>query len=363
MKVGITTFFQSHNYGAQLQAYAMSTYLREKIGAEVEFIDYMPSSKSSAYRVLPKISKPKDLVRYANSLMHYDRLKRRFCGFQRFGSDELPKSRLFSSIKEFVDSAPKYDAIVTGSDQVFRYKGPNTDFYFLPFAKNLGIKSIAYAPSFGVTTLDDRFHRHVSDLLMGIEYLSCREKAGAQIIEDLTGRKVPVVMDPVFLLNHEQWQQMAGAKAMERDSYILCYALVGSKEQLKIAESLRNRTGMRIVLVSSPLTKVNKGIRLLIPDPREFINLFMNASYIVTDSFHGTAFSLLFRKPFLSYIAIPQAASRITDLLSEIGMSAHLYINDKQNVLEISRDYDTFDMTKLISTSVSFLTDAIGGQK
>jgi hypothetical protein len=360
MKVGITTFFQAHNYGAQLQAFAMSTYLREKIGAEVEFIDYLPSSASSAYRVLPKISKPKDLVRYANSLLHYQKLKRRFCGFQRFGSSELPKSRPFSSMKEFIDSAPKYDAIVTGSDQVFRYKGPNTDFYFLPFANDLGIKSIAYAPSFGVSTLDKRFHKQVTDLLMGIDHLSCREKAGAQIIEELTGRTVPVVMDPVFLLRKERWQHVAGAKALVPEDYILCYALVGSSAQLLIAEELQKQTGLRIVLISSPQTKVRKGISLLVPDPPEFVNLFVNASFVVTDSFHGTAFSILFRKPFFSYIAISEASSRITDLLTEVGLSSHICNRNMQSYLEVCTDYKCFDMENLVLRSERFLVEAFG---
>jgi len=365
MRIGITTFHHSHNYGALLQAYALHTYLREYTNESVEFIDYWAPESKITHRILPKVQGLRSAKQFIFALSHYPKLKKRFDGFDRFISIHFPRSKQCYSIDEFMATKPRYDVIVSGSDQVFRYKNHNSEFFFLPFAKEIGCKTIAYAPSFGTTFVHERCVDKVSRLLDNFDHLSCREKEGARIIKELTGKSVPVVMDPIFLLDVRQWQALAGVDLIIDEEYILCYALVGSEPQIRLAKLLQRETGYRIILISTPMAKKSPGLDLFIPEPPEFVNLFMNASIVVTDSFHGTAFSIRFKKPFLTYIAIPQASSRISNILEETGLQGHLIEHGAIADIDLvrkSRDYSTFDMDNLVNRSLVYLKEALNAK-
>jgi hypothetical protein len=255
--------------------------------------------------------------------------------------------------------------LITGSDQVFRYRPEHSEFFYLSFANKLELRTIAYAPSFGTSIVDPLHTQKISELLNGIDHLSCREKTGAEIIERLIGKKVPVVVDPVFLLDKDEWRDCFGTMPILSDKYVLCYALVGWEAQLAIARKISESCNLRIVMISYPAKFVPKDVELIIPSPKEFVNLFANASYVVTDSFHGTAFSVVFQRPFISYIVLPEASSRIVDLLNETGLSNHIINNiaiDYEDLLVRANDYSVFSIAHWIENSKQYLDDSLSGR-
>lgn len=362
MRICIVTTHRSHNYGAVLQAFALSSFLKNNYNASIVFLDYRPVSGKDAYRLLPRIRSLKSLKSFIVALLKLKDLNQRYKGFEYFMSKEFNLTKVYSNTREIESSPPDADYYLTGSDQVFRYKNCDSDPFFLCFAKTLGKPSVAYAPSFGVATLADQFKIKVAALLNGIDHLSCRESEGAKIIENLTGKKALVVVDPVFLLKPEEWDTFAKFDKSPTVPFILCYALVGIKNQLEIAKMLKMKTGLPIITITSPLKSGQSETSISTANPYEFVGLFSKASYIVTDSFHGTAFSVLFRKPFISYIAIPEASSRIINLLERIGLAKHVFFApcfSFNDIEKVACDYQGCTIEQEIKISKNYLSGVI----
>lgn len=318
-RVCIATFHRAYNYGAVLQAYALATFLEREYGADVKFLNYRPKD-SKAYKMFTRINSIKSVKRNLSILRSLFPTLIERNRFHRFRQRFLRETPLYSSLDDVYRNPPQADICVTGSDQVFRYKTGDEGLYFLPFCKKLGIKSIAYAPSFGSKRITSFNQHRVKELLSDIDHLSCRESSGSEIIYNLTGSNAPVVLDPVFLLEPDEWKSIIGKPIVEGD-YILVYALVGYEGQLRIAKKVQKLLNMPIVMIRSQkcqdnsISKCFRGI-----SPLEYLNLFYWSSYVVTDSFHGTAFSLVFRKGFFSFIALEESSSRIMDLLSKLEL-------------------------------------------
>jgi len=324
MKIGILTFHCSHNYGAMLQAYATQTFLKNKTKENVKIIDYKPMSSVNAYKILKTPKSLKQIIKFCIQLVQYRKLKKRWDAFEKFYDDMFDKTQRYFSYEELKQNPPDCDVVISGSDQVFNPKNKNTEVYYLDFLKNSDKRLATYAPSFGYTTIPEDKKEMIQASLNRIDFLSSREFEGCSIIKELTGRTVDCVLDPVFLLQPEEWRgAMVSSFKKPLSSYILVYALVGYKKQMAIAHKIKKYLKLPIVLVSgggnTPFSTADKIIYGT--GPKEFVQLFANADYVVTDSFHGTAFSIIFNKPFFSIIVLPRAASRITSLLERIDLN------------------------------------------
>lgn len=361
MKAIITTYFASQNYGAVLQAYALAEFIRLEMGIDPVFLNYRTSSSKRTYTLVPKVAGIKDLKRLIKFLFRYKYIRQRYSGFIKFVRSYLTLTRPYAWPGEVGMDIAEADFFITGSDQVFRYRNEEWDPYFLSFVPE-SKRSIAYAPSFGADELSSEHHVKVAALLKRIDYLSCREKRGAELIAKLTGRDVPVVLDPVFLLNRDLWEKLADCSYCPDREFILCYALVGHHDQLRYAMRVRQLTGLPIVLITNPYATIKNVIDASGSNPKQFVGLFSKAAYVVTDSFHGSAFALLFKRPFVSLIVTESSSSRIIDLLSISGMDNHIVFPNADPAminLDLLKDYAKFNIDQRIRESKAYLKNAL----
>lgn len=372
MTIGIITYHLSTNYGAVLQVYALQKVLAN-MGYSSEIIDY--NNPKKALSSLPH-------YRRIQHFMWHKVVKKMLVGTKRQKrTDEFRQKHLQISTKKYLDSKtlhldpPYYDAYITGSDQVWNPKIHNNDSsYFLTFAPK-GKRRISYAASFGVSKIPDRFADDYTKWLNQIDYLSTREIEGQQIIKKLTGRQAEITLDPTLLLEQEEWNQIADPYKSSK-SYILCYYMPGDKlvnESItQLAQQVSSFTGWKIINIGQKeYMRLNPLINSIFDaGPAQFLGLFQNASFVVTNSFHGTAFSINYKKPFFVPINLslpPEKAlsSRITTLLETLNLEHRLVPagKDLPKVDIFEMDYQTADtiLQQKKQISIEFLRNALRG--
>lgn len=330
MKIGQLTFHAPHNYGSVLQAFALSKIL-QNMGYESEFINLRPQSQKDMYKIIKPSNKG---LRLIFKLMIYPLLKKRFNHFERFINNVLPITvREYSSTEEMRQEAFDYDAYVVGGDQIWNPVCPDFELaYYLQFLpEGNQAKKVSYSPSLGKTDFDKHTQELITQWVKRFDSVSVREKRGAELIQTLTGKKVDLVCDPVVLLDKEEWNKLA-VKPKLKKPYILVYFLDNNHGSRDLTEYLRKTTGYEVVIFNEYIRDFFKRYhKAYSASPEEFVGLFMNASLIYTNSFHGTAFATVFERPFISAIAPDQENvrnnndSRKIDYLKKIGLENRLY--------------------------------------
>lgn len=332
MKTGIMTFFSANNYGAVLQAYALQKKLTSE-NIDCEFIDYRCEAIEKMHQPR-KYSVKNGLLDNAKNIVRNMRLKPRLKAFAPF-RETMPHSKPYT--KDTIAQAnDAYDAFITGSDQVFSFDLTGCDkAYFLDFVSD-DKKKISYAASMG--KYHDEYRVFYKEQLSRFDLLSFREKATADKIKselDIDGRIIP---DPVFLLTGEEWKKSLKTAKKADEKYVFVYALYGSRTLLEAAQRLAREKKCKLYIVTKMnRLSVNADRILRAASPEEFIGLIANAEYVLSDSFHGTSFALLFRKQFYTVLP-PRSTARITDLLSSEELKARI-IDDPS--LADGRELDT----------------------
>lgn len=335
-RIGLFTIYVE-NYGAVLQTYALSAYLKSL--PSVESIDVIDFYSDNIYRVLGKIKCSSVLKTFLKRLYflpyrHY--LKERYQKERAF----MKKSCSFSPKIASVDSIPEYDIYLTGSDQVFNLNSPYSDYFFQNFKTDKG--KITYSSSLGTIAFPQDKEKVAVNLLSNFEYISVREKQSADYLTSLLNRKVECVVDPTLLLTADQWTSIA-VEPLEKE-YILVYDLNGGNQLLKIAKEVSSVLNIPIICICAKLKKEYKDINKMLYNvgPHEFVGYFKKATFVLTDSFHGTMFSLIFRKDFYTYIAVENTSIRIRSILERLGLDCRLVGND-------------FDITTFDKISISYV--------
>lgn len=337
--IGIVTIFDADNYGAELQAYALPEVLRAW-GHEARLVDY-PFYKSPRFRmtrrawpVLPLT--PGQWVRewgmaartWLWRRLHPRVAARRAANFAHF-RERIPRTRLYDTFDALLRDPPSCEVYLTGSDQVWNPRmGATLRPYFLDFLPE-GARRLAYAASFGVPEVPaataEQYHRW----LARYEAVGCREPAGVVLM----GRLYPecptvAVLDPTLLLGAEAWRRVARLpEGMAGKRYLLVYELVPAPALWKVARQWAARLGVGIVCLSGGAGGTRRtGVRTVADaGPEAFVALFAQAEAVVTTSFHGTVFSLLFRRPFISVVpAKMRNAGRQRGLLEQVGLLSRL---------------------------------------
>lgn len=290
-KIGILTFHCSNNYGAVLQAYALRTVLQELYpNKEVNVINYRckgtitPTSFNA-------IKHKKGFVR---ALLHYRQIQKMNNKFDDFRRKRLNLTSEYFNHKSLAKDIDKYDTIVSGSDQVWNLKWSDGDSVYFQTFHNQDEKKVSYAASFGFTDLDTPKVDLYKKYLEHFKKISVREESAKSIVEDRLGLKACCNLDPTLLLDKSVWNQIAVDPKI-KEKYILVYMVPKQFSIINKAIELRKKTGLPIVVISKNLRPVNvrhKGDS----SPDEFVGWFKNAEYIVTNSFHGTAFSCIYKK-------------------------------------------------------------------
>lgn len=323
--VGIFTFFQT-NYGAILQAYSLQKYLSEQPGVEAEIIDFTTPDHLKGHRVFQKQKNgtiTSRLAYYLLTLIRYKQLKRRVIRTDAFKKQYLVFSRRFNSVEDVLSNHPEKDIYLTGSDQVFNPNGRYLPVYYLSFDKGAG-KKVAYAPSFGISTFTKQTADVISRYLCDFDYLSCRESSGASFLSQITRREVPVVLDPVFLHSSDEWMKVSSRPSYS-GNYIFVYDLNGGEALISLANTIKEKTQLPVVcLTRNRLRFYRVDLQCYDAGPAEFLGWIQHASFVVTDSFHGTAFSLILNRDFFTYVALEKTSTRLKEVLGKVGLDERL---------------------------------------
>ena len=361
-RIGILTFHTPDNYGAVYQAYALQNYLEECENAKVEIIDFCTDAHLKSNRIFKTRSQNfyKNIVLQLFTCARYCALRQKKNRFREFRQSLLHLSKQrYKTEKDLLHNILPYNFYISGSDQVFN---PNIEYwkaYYLNFPKK-GSKKIAYAPSFGISAFTDDITDKILPSLEDFDYLSCREKQGAEYLSKILHKDVPTVLDPVFLIGTTQWKEIMHKPCRVKD-YIFVYDLCGGKKLLTLARKLRQETGYNIICATGNiknfytdcLSSYNIG-------PKELLGHICQAKYVVTDSFHGTALSLIMNTKVISYIALPHVASRIISIMELLGISDQVITDiNKFDLKSIEfKDY-TSELEKLIKSSKDYLHAAL----
>ena len=324
MKTGLVTFYHIHHYGALLQAVATERAV-ERCGSECETLDYYVNQDNALFRRPTGIG---SAAADAHTALHYAALKRRYERFESFSRAHLRlTNRRYESLEELREADLPYDVILSGSDQIWNptiFPDRRLDPVF--FGAFSDRRKIAYAPSFGVPRLPEGMEEELRGYLAAFSHLSVREKQGQAILRQTLGREVPVVLDPTLLLTAEQWDAMAAAPAgYPEGGYLLCYCISPPAALAPYIRRLAEETGIPVVQLCGTRQKVHPKARCILDaGPAEFLHLFRNAAFVLTNSFHGTVFSVQFQKPFFLSVSPRELSdpesSRTFSLLSRLGL-------------------------------------------
>lgn len=334
MKVGIITYHRAHNYGAVLQAYALKRYLTS-LSCEVDLIDYWPDYRVGMYDLvdLRFLDARKGLVfkvlsgckSLSKLLMTYPLKKKRFDGFKSFISSEFV-ARKGQIIKNGQDLPAGYDLYIYGSDQIWRYNNfinhtGFDDVYWGKFPVDPRARKVTYAASMGVINDSPEAREFLLANVDNFSSISVRERSLGDWIYVVTGKKVNQVLDPAFLISKEDWTEISSPDVVFSEKYVLLYNLNRSAEADKLAKKLAEKHGCEVLVLDGSVAPLKFSSRYRGgAGPREFLSLFKNASFVVSTSFHGVVFSLIFEKQFFA-LGLEKNSARVTDLLSELNIS------------------------------------------
>lgn len=299
MKIAIITMHAARNYGAVLQTYALQTYLEDK-GAKVEIIDYRRDNQKLVgylFNVNAKFrsSKLKSLLFIIKTLIP------KLCTSHLFSNFLQRKIHLSNPVEQgkAIADVVKADVYCTGSDQVWNplaNKGFNK-MYFLEGA----YPKVSYAASIGLHTIEIQYQEEIRELLRNYSAISIREQSSITILEKL-GMKGECVLDPTLLLTNDDWDKFATVSNNIPSKYLLVYYFGNTAAIMQMAQKIACEKSLRIVRVSVGFESYREDdIVLRFMTPEKFVGLFSKASFVLTNSFHGTAFSINYSVNFLVY--------------------------------------------------------------
>lgn len=358
--IGILTFHKSVNYGSVLQAWALQRMLTLK-GFDTEIIDYEPEKYGQLYNVFLKPDSPRAMVKNLNRVPVMTILARQNKSFARFRKENLRLSSESYRAENQEDISRKgYEAVVCGSDQIWNTGAKDADsVYFLPFP--IPGRKAAYAVSlntgsFGEGIDAELYKKWISDF----DYLSCREQDGVNKLRSLVGeeRQVDLALDPTLLHNKVEYARITSPKLI-RGKYIFVYYVWFDKSIVSAARRISKRTGLPVYTIEMAkggrayLRLMKNGIRPVTRAlaPGDYLSLIKNAAYVVTDSFHGTAFSLVFEKQF---VCINDKAGengykndvRITGILNRLGLRDRYITSEESDSFDLDAPVDYRKVTK-----------------
>lgn len=381
--IGVCIKYFHNNYGGLLQAFA-TTQIFESRGIPYELIRY-EKKKSVAFAI-------KSIPRLFNQVLRNDKyeaiqkkmsLKKhsefaqnnviRMKAFERFKEAHFTKlSQLYYGFDHLSDCAKNYTAVVTGSDQLWSPAGLPTNFYNLKFVPDV-IRKISYASSFGVKKIPFYQRKRTADFLKRIEFISTRENRGSEIVKELTGKDVPVLLDPVFMFDMQQWNKMISGQELCGEPYIFAYFLGANAEHRKAVKELSKTTGCKIVAL--------RHLDQFIPEdetfgdyapydvgPEEFLKFLRGAQYVCSDSFHGSVFSIIYKKKFVTFNRYDEQSrhsknSRIDTLCKNLGLEERRFNGNLIEAMQHDIDYDAVNTKLLVlkAESEAYLDKAFDG--
>lgn len=303
MKIGLLTYHHSANNGAMLQAYATAKALR-KLGHDVQFVDIRQPEKHHT-----------GIIGLLANLVNC----RRNFKVRKFKSKYYPPlSRRYYSVDELRNNPPQVDCLMVGSDQVWNphISKEMAMAYFLDFGGE-SLKRIAYGSSFGQNQWigDEPFTANVQKALNRFSACSVREETGINILKNSFGKDATLVVDPTMLFC--KYEELTGL--VTECNEVVCYKLNRTPDFFKNISFVKRYTGLPVRLLNNAYPV--RGLRYTYPPSvDEWIRRIGGARYVITDSFHGTVFSILYKRDFVVLKNNDGKDSRMLDLLKSLGL-------------------------------------------
>lgn len=326
MKIGILTYHRAHNYGAMLQAYALRTYLHNQ-GHDVEFIDYWPDSHNKQYTLFKPIRGKSLYFKILNIISDSVTLIRRTIRMNKFNNFRKKHLGINDSIKYTTNKEPiieRYDCVVVGSDQIWRtqeYEGKHVGIDPMYLCTNIPntTRCISYAASMGIISLTSEDEHLIRTSLKNFNTILVRENSLKQLVESL-GYSAHVVLDPTLLLTKQQWDQLTPSHRYSQKPYVLFYELMPSQEALAFAKKKALSLNCELLIMDSIIHTLPRKNHISYASPIEFMHAIRDAEFVIATSFHGTAFSIIFEKQFIT-IGLKKNADRVKTLLQQVGIT------------------------------------------
>lgn len=345
MRIGILSYHNSINYGATLQIYALKKTL-EKLGADVSVIDYRVISSEysnfSLKNTIKSVGYPRAFVKFVYyHIVAKKNVKVKNEKFEEFKNENFKLTKHFNSIEEFVNEN-NFDIVICGSDQIWNPEITNgfDRMMFCDFYSNK-IGKYSYAASVGDVNLISNEEKKIEflKLIKNFNSIAVREEDLANFISQNSALNPLVTLDPTLLLDAEEYKSVENTYK-SKEKYILVYQLARYPRLMQVAQLLAKEENLKIVeIINNPyVLPFNKNM-LFSASPSEFLNLINNAEYVITNSFHGTAFSIIYKKNFYT-VASRTRNSRIINILNTLGLSNRLLYENQEAFSKNPIDYN-----------------------
>lgn len=368
MKVAIITLPMRHNYGGIMQAYALSKYI-QSCGHECEVLDFQ-FEKHGFWKYLQLIAgrSVKKLFgkRKASVVMesHYPKI---FAGTLGFIQKNIPMSPPVHEGFDIDDYLIEnnFELLIVGSDQVWRKEYiSNISRYFLNFGQKIKCKKASYAASFGVNSwvYNSDETNEITSLLAKFDHVSVREQAGVELCKKHLNTEAVWVCDPTLLLSKADYQKFTGQSS--ESTGIFSYVLDSTDFKKEMIDFVAHQTGDEILTCYPKRNRLDvQGVDIndyVFPDVEEWLSRFNDCKLVITDSYHGVIFSIIFNKPYLVFVNEDRGASRFESLLSVLDFSDRIVndLGDVQKIIDDGHLYipkDSVTMLNYIDKSKTFL--------
>lgn len=387
-KIGIAAVTYKENFGSALQTYA-TQYTLEKMGYDARIFEIKGVHRNIHIKKLlyyaGRMFDPVELKYLMANLKSRSR-KSASASSDQYAQDMIVRKNVYANFNKkwnkmlplvkgwngLSKQASEMDAVVVGSDQLWRPSNIVGSFFTLEFVPN-NIKKIAFSTSFGVPELPSNLHKHAKKFLSRIEHISVRENSGAEIVMKECGREATVVCDPTMMLTAEEWMHIQDEKPFAEGKYILMYLMGDNPEQREFVKKLSKSTGCRIIGLLHGATYISYDENVADEKPynvgpSEFVNLIRNADYVCTDSFHCCVFSILNSTKFFAFRRWPDgskfsANDRLYTLLQFTGLERRMLMGDEDVESCASDDIDFGPVLEKVAEkrklSMEFLVNAL----
>ncbi len=369
IKTALITFHAAYNYGSVLQAYVLQNVITS-LGYENTIINYRFQNQKDCYKLIRKTSNLVDVIKDLLQFPVFCHKRKRQLKFEEFINQNLRLTEEVNQPEELEFIKEDYDLFISGSDQIWNKHANelhSIDWkYMQPYLLTFTPKAkISYASSFGGTT-DAEIEENILGYIKNFSNISVREVSAGLRLEKLLGRKIESVLDPTLL-----WRESDYVERFElvkkQEPYIFYYSLSGIKTVIKHLKWIKNmvrNSGIK-VMVNTPYAYVplkKPFFNYVDMGPTDFIGAIYSAEYVITDSFHGTAFSVNFNKNFYA-ICKKEGASeyRKEELLQRLGLASRLIYDLEETTLMDRIDYSNVNrsLDELRKKSMSYLCCAM----
>lgn len=369
MKIGIITFHFAENYGAMLQCFALQRYF-EKKGHVVEIINYRPEYHTLRYAIwlnpfkrikldlenckndissivkLKKVFKGQ-LLNIRDCIL-YDTKKRKRDAFLSFEQEFLNKTKEYKTLEELQNDPPQCDVYVSGSDQLWNPKLTNNQLdssYFMNYGTD-NVKRLTYAVSTCQLEVNE-YSNQLKSLLSNLDGISLREGKIKNELESVSGKEISCNIDPSLLHTTEVYDEIRTCNSEKNDYLVLLLFAKDAKNKLnRVIKSIISQLNVKVLVLDTSISNMKWNVPVIKPKgvgPREYLNYIANAKYVITDSFHCTAFSIIYRKEFIT-LPLKGKGERMIELLNNLNLEERIATSEEDILKLVNKKID-YSMT------------------